>query len=69
MAAWAVGNEHGLAPTLAYYVVDLAAVRGLQMTGQEADGSSEGVRVFQEGGDIPGNKDRMDTGYGGAVAP
>lgn len=61
MAAWTVGNGHGLTRTLACDVVDFAAMRGLQVIGQEADGSSEGVRVFQEGRDIPGNKDRMVT--------
>lgn len=61
MGAWTVGDEHGLTRPLACDVVDLAAVLGLHVTGQEVDGSSEGVRVFQEGRDIPGNKDRIVT--------
>lgn len=67
------GDKHGLVRPLACDVVDLAAVRGLQVTGQEADGSSEGVRIFQEGRDIPGNKDRRVTrvwpGRGPARSP
>lgn len=55
-------NQHGLAWPLACDVVDLAAMRRLKVTGQEADGSSEGVGVFQEGRDIPGNKDGRSGG-------
>lgn len=51
-----MGDQHGLAWPLACDVVDLAAMRRLKMTGQEADGSSEGVGVFQEGRDISRNK-------------
>lgn len=59
-----MGDQHGLAWPLACDVVDLAAMRGLKVIGQEADGSSEGVGVLQEGRDIPGNKDRLVTGEG-----
>lgn len=67
--ACTVGDQHGLAWPLACDVVDLAAMRGLKVTGQEADGSSEGGGVLQEGRDIPGNKERLVAGERGAETP
>jgi hypothetical protein len=55
------GTGRGRVQPLACNVVDLAAVRGLQVTGQEADGGAEGVGVLQEGRDVPGQKDRLMT--------